>query len=250
MWSAKFIAAAKHGMVTFLVAVAAYVLVFHVWYPGIFSQLMPGTKLFLLVLGVEVVLGPCMSLVIFNPSKSMRELILDYTLVGAIQLSALVYGVLSVIDSRPVYVVFVKDRLEVVSAIELSEADLAEAAINEFKEIPRWGPRFICTRPALNADEKKRLLFEEIPAGKDVQHLPRFYRVCEAGELAGSGFDFAKLKSIAESKAKGFDDFNDDVIKLDDKKVWLPIIGKMGVWIAVIDSSSSIPEGYIQFDPF
>lgn len=248
MWAAKCIAAIKHGMVTLVVAITTYVLVFHVWYPDIFSQLMPGAKLFLLMLAVEVVLGPCMSLVVFNPAKSRRELIVDYTLICAIQLSALVYGVFTVVDSRPVYIVFVKDRLEIVSAVEIGKADLLEASIDEFKKIPWWGPRFICTRSVSDTEEKKRLLFEEIPVGKDVQHLPRFYRECKAGEIAENGFKLAKLESIFLSK--GASDLKEDLTKLDGDKVWLPIIGKTGVWVALLDPSSTTPESYIKFDPF
>lgn len=248
MWSAKFSAAAKHGLVTLLVAAATYMLVFHIWYPDIFSRLMPGAKLFLLVLGVEVALGPCMSLIIFNPTKSKRELIIDYTVIGIIQLSALIYGVLSVVDSRPAYIVFVRDRLEVVSAIEITKADLAEASLSEFAAISWLGPRFVCTRSALDAAERQRLLFDEIPTGKDVQHLPRFYRACGANELLNAGFNIAKLKSIAA--LKGAKVLSEGMIKLDDNKVWLPIMGKTGVWVAVIDASSPVPIGYIQFDPF
>lgn len=248
MWAAKCIAAAKHSLVTLVCAAVTYVLVFYVWYPDVFAHLMPGTKLFLLVLAVELVLGPCISLVIFNPTKSRRELILDYLIAGSIQFSALVYGVLSVVDSRPIYVVFVKDRLEVVSAAELDKPDLLEASSHHFSEISWAGPRFICVRVPRDAAEKERLLFDEIPSGKDVQHLPRFYRECNKGELPQYGFAISKLKSIAAVRDK--DEVSPELMRLDDDKVWLPIMGKMGVWVAIFDRSSSVPIRYIQFDPF
>lgn len=248
MWTAKCIAAAKHGLVTLVCAVVTYFLVFFVWYPDVFARLMPGTKLFLLVLVVEIVLGPCMSLVIFNPAKSKRELILDYLIVGFIQLSALVYGVLSVVESRPVYVVFVKDRLEVVSAAELDKLDLLEASSSSFSEISWMSPRFICVRAPHDAAERERLLFNEIPLGKDVQHLPRFYRECNTGELSEHGFAISKLKSIASKKGGGL--ASSEIIKVEENKIWLPIVGKMGVWVAIFDRESSAPVQYIQFDPF
>jgi hypothetical protein len=248
MWAAKCIAAAKHSLLTLACAVVTYILVFYVWYPDVFSSLMPGTKLFLLVLGVEIVLGPCISLVIYNPTKSRRELILDYLIVGSIQLGALVYGVVSVIDSRPVYIVFVKDRLEIVSAAELDRSDLLEASSHQFSEIAWARPRFICVRAPRDVAEKERLLFDEIPSGKDVQHLPRFYRECKERELPEHGFAVSKLKSIAS--AREMDEISSGLMKLEDNKIWLPIMGKAGVWVAIFDRSSSTPVQYIQFDPF
>ena len=50
----------------------------------------------------------------------------DYTVVGIIQLGAFVYGVYAVANTRPAYIVFVGDRLEVVSAGEIDDADLAQ----------------------------------------------------------------------------------------------------------------------------
>lgn len=248
MWLAKCIAAAKHSLVTIGCAVVTYVLVFYVWYPDVFSHLMSGTKLFLLLLAVEVVLGPCISLVIFNPAKSRRELFFDYLIVGSIQFGALAYGVASVMDSRPVYVVLVKDRLEVVSAAELEESDLLEASSQNFSEVSWSGLKFICVRAPRDAVERERLLFEEIPLGKDVQHLPRFYRECDKGEIFEQGFAVSRLKSIAGEKQKS--GVASELMKLDDNKVWLPIMGKMGVWVAIFDRTSSEPVQYIQFDPF
>lgn len=248
MWVAKCVAAAKHSLVTIVCAVITYVLVFYVWYPDVFSRLMPGTKLFLLVLGVEIVLGPCMSLVIFNPGKSRRELLVDYFVVGSIQLGALVYGVLSVVDSRPVYVVFVKDRLEIVSAAELDSSALREASSPQFSEISWSGPRFICVRAPRDAAERARLLFEEMPSGKDVQHLPRFYRECNEGEISAHGFSISKLKSIAGTRHS--DKVNSELMSIDANKIWLPVMGKVGVWVAIFDRSASLPIQYIQFDPF
>ena len=42
----------------------------------------------------DLALGPLISLVIYNSRKARRKLIIDYTIVGAVQIAALVYGVL------------------------------------------------------------------------------------------------------------------------------------------------------------
>ena len=73
-----------------------------------------GTKLFELVVVCDLVLGPLISLVIYDSTKARGKLIMDYSIIGAIQLAAMIYGVYIVAGTRPVYVAFNKDRIEVV----------------------------------------------------------------------------------------------------------------------------------------
>jgi hypothetical protein len=94
----------------------AAALIFLVWFPDPYQTMVGGTKLFELVVICDLVLGPLISLVIYDRNKGRRKLIVDYTIVGVVQLAMLAYGVYVVAGTRPVYTAFNKDRLEVVSA--------------------------------------------------------------------------------------------------------------------------------------
>jgi hypothetical protein len=247
MWKSKLKAAVAHAVVTLVVAVISAILVFWVWYPGIYSQLMPGAKLLTLILCVEVVLGPCMSLVIYNPQKSLRELIIDYSIVGLVQFSALVYGLHSVVETRPVFVVFVKDRFEVVSAAEIDAKDLQEAK-PEFQHIPWTGPKFVCARMAANKEEKERILFREIPQGKDYQHLPYFYQECSNRFAYDGSKPIEQLKTIIEQRKLSLDMLN---VSSSSKDVrWTSIIGKSDVMVVLVSPESSKPLAYLPIDPY
>lgn len=74
MLIAKLKAFSVHFVATALVAALAALLVFKLWYPYPFADMMGGTKLFLLVVACDLALGPLMSLVIYNPKKTRKEL--------------------------------------------------------------------------------------------------------------------------------------------------------------------------------
>lgn len=247
MLESKLKAMLFHGLITVMVAVVLSVLVFYYWFPGELSKIMPGTKLFVLILVVEVVLGPCMSLILFSPLKSRRELIIDYGLVVVVQLFALVYGVVSVVNSRPAYVVFVKDRFEVVAAVEVAKNDLSESSDKKLQGLSWGGPEYICVKSVVDSKERERLLFEEYAQGRDVQHLPRFYRDCEEGEIYGHAYDFEKLLPIIEKKQS--QNLFKDLVS-NGKFKWIPLHGKRGIWVAVMQSGSNKPVRLIQFDPY
>ena len=66
-------AAGLHLLLSLVVATLAAVLVFGLWYPGVYRLLAGGGELFLLVVVVDVVCGPLLTLVLFNPTKPRAD---------------------------------------------------------------------------------------------------------------------------------------------------------------------------------
>ena len=102
VWREKFRAMLLHFLITLAVAAVAAGVIFLVWFPDPFQAMAGGTKLFMLISVCDLVLGPLLSLVIYNSKKSRRELITDYSIVGVVQLAAFNYGVVAKAAPRPV----------------------------------------------------------------------------------------------------------------------------------------------------
>ncbi len=120
VWREKFIATAIHFLVTLALAACAAALIFLVWFPDPFADhdrrhraVHAGRR------AATSRSARCISLVIYNSRKSRRKLIIDYAIVGTVQIAALVYGVFIVAGTRPAYVAFSADRLEVVTARDI-----------------------------------------------------------------------------------------------------------------------------------
>ena len=78
LWREKFIATSVHFAVTLVLAGIAAGLIFLVWYPDPFDDMIGGTELFLLVVGCDLALGPLLSLVVFDSRNVEKvELVLD-----------------------------------------------------------------------------------------------------------------------------------------------------------------------------
>ena len=93
-----------------LIATTIIVLMLALWYPGAYFTAMGGQMLVLIVVGVDVVLGPLITLIIFDTRK--KSLKFDLGVIVAVQVAALVYGCYVMFEARPVYNVFVVDRLK------------------------------------------------------------------------------------------------------------------------------------------
>ena len=111
----------------FVVAALAATLVLGVWFPAPYRSLAGGLHLFWLVVIVDVVCGPLLTAVLYNPRKSRRELTLDLSLVALVQLAALIYGLYSVALARPVALVHEVDRFVAVTQAQIDPAELQQA---------------------------------------------------------------------------------------------------------------------------
>lgn len=243
MWMPKIKAALIHASITLLVAITTAVIVYGVWYPGAFAEMSQGTGLYRLVIGVEVVLGPVMSLVIYNLAKPRSELVRDYCIIGLIQLSALVYGMHSVAISRPVFLVFVKDRIEVVSATELGKEDL-NLAPEKFRTLPWFGPRQICVESPTDPQEKSDLLMSALK-GRDIQLQPKYYRKCLEAEIAEKAYS----KSQLSSHTKIGQDALPEGLEYAHF-TWLPVVTRFGAWTVFYRNGDTDKPLYVNVDPF
>lgn len=139
--------AAWHLGISALVAVAAGIVVFGLWYPYPYRNLSGGLHLFVTLVSVDVACGPLLTFILFTPAKSWRERGVDFSLIGLIQLGALFYGMHVVAQARPVIVAFEVDRLVAVSAEEIDRNQLRQA-LPPLRRLSWTGPRLVGTRDA------------------------------------------------------------------------------------------------------
>ena len=144
--------AGGHLLISLLIATVTAWPVFEIWYPSPYGILVGGLHLYGLVVAVDVVCGPLLTLVLASPQKSKRETVLDLSLVAAVQMAALAYGLHSVAAARPVVVAFETDRFTVVSAAEIDPETLAKAPEN-LRRLPWNGVRRIGLREPSNSQE-------------------------------------------------------------------------------------------------
>ena len=102
----RFIAAGLHFLASVLVISLALSVVYFIWYPEPFYIIHSVFDAVKIALIVDLVLGPFLTLVIFNISKPRSELIRDISIIVLFQLAALSWGLHITYKMRPVFLVF------------------------------------------------------------------------------------------------------------------------------------------------
>lgn len=150
-------AACWHLFASVAVAALAAALVFGLWYPGAYAVLAGGVGLFLLIISVDVALGPLLTLVAYDVRKTRSHIRRDLATIALIQIAGLGYGLHTVFVARPVVLAAENQLFRVVVAneIDLSEID---AAPQELRQISLTGPVLVGVRSAKNGQERMEFI--------------------------------------------------------------------------------------------
>lgn len=191
--SNRFHAAGLHLAISMVIAACVFLSVRHLWYPGALYDSAGGRDLFLLIVTVDVVVGPLITLIVYRPGKP--GLRFDMATIAVLQLAALGYGLWSLSLSRPVYVAFVKDRFELTRASDIEPADLEKARGTPYARLPWTGPRYIGVAFPKDPNEQFELM-TSASAGKDIHTYPRYFAPYErtAADAAAKAQPLAALR--------------------------------------------------------
>lgn len=243
-------ASALHFLASVAVAVCAGLLVFGLWYPSPFQAISGGRELFVLIVGVDIVCGPLLTLVLFNPKKPRAELVRDLMLVVVIQIAALGYGLWTVWEARPIFLVHEVDRFKPVALADIEDGAIELLPAN-LK--PSWfsKPITVGIREPIDLEEKKKVLFESVQGGRDYGERPEFYLPYN-GDVA--------LKAVTRAKPldqflNKYPDQRSAATELALKKggdmaqwLYLPVRGRED-WVAIVDKQGQI-QGFLKGDGF
>ncbi len=245
-----FQASGWHLLYSVCVALLAAGLVLGLWYPFPYRDLSGGRELFLLVVIVDVVCGPLLTLVVFNPDKNRSELWRDLGLIALLQLGALGYGLHTVWQARPLFLVQEIDRFKVIAGPQLDNAAVAALPV---ALQPRWwkGPQTVAIREPKDAAERNKVLFESVQGGRDYGERAEFYLPYE-GEAALKSLRRAQPLAVFLQKQPTQKDAARQLAteKGADMAQWLylPVIARKD-WVAVLDKQGQI-QGFVPGDGF
>lgn len=243
-------ASAAHLGISLCIAAAAALLVFAVWYPYPYREVSGGRELFLLLVTVDVILGPLITLAIFDRRKPVRELVLDLTVVGCIQLAALGYGLWTVAAARPVHLVFEFDRLRVVHAIDIPEELLPQAPAGVEPE-PWRGPTLLAVRPFRDANENMEATLQALQ-GVQLGARPDLWQSYAAARdrVIAAARPAAVLVQSHPTQAGLVEAALRRLGRDPNRTLYLPLVSRQSAWTALLDPQTAEVVGFVPLDPF
>lgn len=233
----RFKAAGIHLLLSALVVAIVLSLMWFVWYPNGFFKLLGGGGLVLIIAGVDLCLGPLLTLVVFNPEK--KSLKMDLAIIGIVQVCALLYGASVMFKSRPIFNVFEGDLFKVTLASEFEDDKrLQQAKKPEWQGRSWTGPKLVAAEMPTDPLFKQ----EVVLSMQDLNMFPVLFQEYDGSQRTIALQNAQPLKSLMD-----YDPENPAIIKAFltrksqslDAFVYLPIVHGYTNMTAVLDAETA-----------
>ena len=233
-----------HLAASALIACLAMALVFLVWYPAPLATATGVTSIFLLMLGIDVTIGPLLTLMVYKAGK--KSLRFDLSIIVLLQLGALAYGVHTMTVARPAWIVFNNDRFDVALAQDLDQrrADKAQA---EYRNVSWTGPQWVASAAPSDPTEHFNLMTEAGQGGPDLpQRIDLYFPIAQSA-------DAIRAKALPLSD---LDKFNppDNVAKVlkqyPDADAFLPLMAKVQPMTVLLRKSDNTVIAIVDLNPW
>lgn len=247
---ARLQAFAFHFCVSLLIALLVAMLIFGVWFPYPFRQISGGNRLFGVLMFVHLLIGPVLIWFIFDVRKRTNELRRDVAVICIIQLLALAYGLWSIYQIRPLFLVHEVDRFKVIAQPDVAPGSMALLSSNLRPQMLS-GPHVVAIRDPLDEQEREKVLFDALQGGRDYAERPEFYMPFDADAARNS---LSKAKPLATFLER----YPEQATKATalgqsgsfDLQKWftLPVVARED-WVAVLNENGEI-RGFLRGDGF
>ncbi len=244
----RYQAFAIHLGISAVVATVVVALVVWLWYPAPYFVAMGGAVLLRLLIGVDVVLGPLITLLVFDPKKpSLR---FDLAVIVTLQVAALAYGSWVMFEARPVYTVFYGDYFHTVPANGI-DADSLARADPQFRPLPLDGPRVVAARLPADSAEAAMIVTASLTGGPDVADQPHLY-FPYAQAMPAAAKAARALVTLAQRDKESSDLVSEFVAAqrgAGRSLGYLPVKARNRDFVAVVDRGTGEIVGYLSIVP-
>jgi hypothetical protein len=234
-WRDRLKASAIHLSLSLTVAALAAALVFGVWYPYPYREISGGRELFFILVTVDVILGPLLTLSVFNRVKPWPVLRRDLYVIATFQVLALSYGLWTVCAARPVHMVFEYNRFKVVHAVDIPPSELANTPAG-IKALPLTGPTLLSLRAFKSESEKVDRTFADF-AGVGLSSRPDMWQpyASAKSEVLKEAKPVSQLKSKFANRASDIDRVLHEAGADPQTARYVPLIGRDSYWTVFVD---------------
>jgi hypothetical protein len=235
-------AAGLHFLLSGVIVAAAGTVVFLGWYPLPFNAIAGVASIFWLLICVDLMLGPLLTLAVYAPHKPARVRGRDVAVIATFQVVAFAYGLSVMHAARPVYLVHEVDRLHVLTASDITPAE-TEPSQGVAPDVPTFGVRLVGVRDPRDGAEKLDAI-EQALAGRDTFARPDWWTSVNEEYRSKHGKKVLDVLAVAAQYPALRQPLNDCLKKSRinaDEMAMLPLLFNGQEWWVILDRVSWSP---------
>lgn len=159
-----------HLMLSIGLLAIILLMIYFIWYPYPLLKAVGGEHIFLLLVVIDVVLGPILTFIVYKKHK--KTLKFDLAVIGLIQVAALIYGVQSLLLAKPSWIVFNQNKFELVQYNQIIVKDIQDSQFTA----KLWSkPDFVAVKLSSHVGERSEQILQEVLTGVSLAQQPENY---------------------------------------------------------------------------
>jgi hypothetical protein len=235
-----------HLAISATVVGTVFMIIFFFWYPNPYFRVSGADDIVRVLIGVDLVLGPVLTLVLFKSGKP--RLMFDLSVIAVIQVSALIYGTAIIFQERPYFVVFAVDRFVVVPKKDI---DMTKIKYEVMKEKPWRGPILAFANLPEDPRERDKLMFEVMDGAPDIERRAEYWsplaeKIDQVMARAEALTDMRLRSEEARRQIAAVRSRHENA----DQLRYLPITSNVNVYSMIFDPATKMAIDIIAVDPW
>lgn len=146
--------------------------VFLIWYPFPLAQAVGVTRIFLMLIAIDVIIGPLLGFIVYKKGK--KSLKFDLLIIIFIQLGAFLYGLHTIAEGRPSWLVFSADRFELIRKNDIIISNIKNANPS-YSQVSWLKPKLVGAEYAKDPEIRSNEIFTEMTGGVSIAQKPERY---------------------------------------------------------------------------
>ena len=164
----RFKAFSIHFAISFLIFLILLYFILVQWYPEPLFSSDGGWRVIRIIVGVDLILGPFLTLIVFKAGKPGLKF--DLTMIALVQTLALSWGVWTTYHERPAAIIYTLDYFTPVPAYQLAEQGITAKKLREFGD--SWP---IIIYSDITKEKQQEALFKSLKSGIPLYLLSEYY---------------------------------------------------------------------------
>jgi len=214
-------------------AVLLYLILIH-WYPQPFFAADGGWQGIRIVVGVDLVLGPLMTFIVYRKGKPGLKF--DLTMIALVQLTALTWGVHITYSERPVLITYSQFGFYTVTADQLEKTGLKIGDLKRFEQGSVLPMAYVDV--PTDPDKREAVFVRSLRTGHPVYLMSKLYRPLDAQNIDKIRSDPIDVRANVEPDRRAWHALQRFLAKHDaplDRYIYLPLSCRYRNLVAIVD---------------
>ena len=164
----RFKAFAIHFAISFVIFLIILYFILVQWYPEPLFSTDGGWRVIRIIVGVDLILGPLLTLIVFKSGK--KGLKFDLSMIALVQFLALSWGIWTTYNERPAAIIYTLDFFTPVPAYQLAEQGITTKELKQFGD--SWP---IIIYSDIPKEKQQEALYKAMRAQKPLYLLTEYY---------------------------------------------------------------------------